>query len=75
MSADDRLLQSGNRAARETIRMTKSDVSNVLSEILLEGVDVHRCAAAGALGKIADPQSIDVLKKARAFNPRTSSDR
>ncbi|MEE8454912.1 MAG: HEAT repeat domain-containing protein, partial [Limibaculum sp.] len=64
MNADDRLLQSGNRAARETVRMTKSDVSNVLSEILLEGVDVHRCAAARALGKIADPQSADALKKA-----------
>ena len=64
MSANGRLLQSGNRAARETVRMTKSDVSNVLSEILLEGVDVHRCAAARALGKIADPGSVDALKKA-----------
>jgi len=44
--------------------MTKSEVSSVLSKILLDGVDVHRCAAARALGRIADPRSIDALKKA-----------
>jgi HEAT repeat protein len=44
--------------------MTNSKISSVLSEILLEGVDVHRCAAARALGQIADPQSAGALEKA-----------
>jgi HEAT repeat protein len=44
--------------------MTNSKINHVLSEILLEGVDVHRCAAARALGQIGDPQSADALQKA-----------
>ena len=44
--------------------MTNPNVSRVLSEILLEGVDVHRCAAARALGQIADPRSAGALMKA-----------
>jgi HEAT repeat protein len=44
--------------------MTNSKISTVLSEILLEGVDVHRCAAARALGQIADQRSAGALQKA-----------
>jgi len=35
-----------------------------LSDILLNGIDIHRCAAATALGKIAYPGSSAVLKQA-----------
>jgi HEAT repeat protein len=42
----------------------RSEVNTVLSKFLLEGVDVHRCAAARALGKIADTNSVGDLKKA-----------
>ena len=39
-------------------------VCTVLSDILLNGCDVHRCLAAKALGEIADPQAVNSLIKA-----------
>ncbi len=35
-----------------------------LTELLRSGVDVHRCAAASALGRILDPRSVEVLVEA-----------
>jgi len=42
----------------------KTKVIERLSDVLLNGVDVHRCAAARALGELGDPGSKDVLIKA-----------
>ena len=39
-------------------------ISGILEEILCEGVDVHRCAAAGAIGKIKNPGASKALQKA-----------
>lgn len=41
----------------------KAGAHEVLSEILGNGVDVHRCAAARALGKIASPGANEILVK------------
>ncbi len=41
-----------------------NDVVVKLSELLRGGIDVHRCAAAAALGRIGDPRSVDVLIEA-----------
>jgi HEAT repeat protein len=43
---------------------TSDDVRQMLSEILGEGVDVHRCLAAQALGRIGDAGAVDPLIKA-----------
>ncbi len=40
------------------------EVCSNLSEVLQNGVDVHRCFAAKALGEIAEPQSVDSLVQA-----------
>ncbi len=44
--------------------MTVTAVVSALSDQLRDGVDVHRCAAARALGKIADPDTVEVLCQA-----------
>ena len=44
--------------------MSTDKACDTLSAILASGVDVHRCAAARALGHIADPGSIDPLVEA-----------
>ncbi len=41
--------------------MMNTKVVTALSDQLREGIDVHRCAAASALGRIAEPDSIDAL--------------
>ena len=35
-----------------------------LTELLQSGVDVHRCAAASALGCLGDPRSVEILIEA-----------
>lgn len=44
--------------------MTLPGIISALSDQLRDGVDVHRCAAAKALGKIAEPDTADVLCEA-----------
>ncbi len=43
---------------------TQNDVLNRLSGILRDGVDIHRCAAATALGKINQPDAVGPLIEA-----------
>ena len=43
---------------------TRNDVLNRLSGILRDGVDIHRCAAATALGKINAPDAVEALIEA-----------
>ncbi len=40
------------------------NVNQALSTILREGVDIHRCAAAQALGEIGDAEAVDTLIEA-----------
>lgn len=42
----------------------KTAARDILGEILTSGVDVHRCAAARALGEIATPGTVGLLRKA-----------
>jgi len=42
----------------------KSTAQESLVRILQEGIDVHRCAAARALGAISGPESVEVLSQA-----------
>lgn len=44
--------------------MLKQDVCSALSTILRHGVDVHRCAAARALGRLAEPTTVPSLIEA-----------
>ncbi len=40
------------------------NVNQALSSILRDGVDIHRCAAAQALGAIGNTASVDILIEA-----------
>ena len=44
--------------------MSSEATNTLLSELLSDGADVHRCAAARALGKIGHPAAVDPLLNA-----------